>query len=290
MFIRWMYQRYVWGPEHPFKGRILRHLEQLIFPERGLPFETHGGIRMYLHPRFEWERHLLRGGTYQPGLCRFIKTNILPGETVAIAGIGFGQQIIIASRATGSNGYVVGIDPHPAALVRARDNIALNNHPDNIKLVSAALGERRAMLPLSGVVIGHVGHGSLIKPANDLPYQVVVESLPQLLQGLGIGKLDVLFLDVIGFELPILSALEPPYLPRLMTVVVHPLVCAQMTLTLQNYQDRLAALGYGYWTLDGRQPNEIGDLRECQLVGVINNTAPPIWLERDPSIPGGVWM
>jgi FkbM family methyltransferase len=284
-----LYRGYLRGPSHPAKGRVLHLIERLL-PERGIACATDGDVWMYLHPQRQWERHLLKGGKYHPGLCRFMRLNLHAGDTVAIAGISFGQQVIVASRAVGESGWVVGVDPHPIALAKARENIALNTLPQNIRLVAAALGEQRTVLPISGVIANHVGEGSLIKPTDSLAYWVTVDTLPTLLQRLGIGKLDALFLDVIGFELPVLNGLSAPYLPRLMTAVVHPWVAQQTGLGLHDYQNKFAELGYSSWTLDGQPPNSMEDLRECQLIGVRTGSPAPAWLECDSEIPGGVWM
>jgi FkbM family methyltransferase len=219
-----------------------------------------------------------------------MRMNIRAEETVAIAGISFGQQVIVASRAVGIRGRVIAIDPHPAALTQARKNIVLNDLPNNIFLVSAGLSDHSTILPLSAGVPDHVGEGSFIKPAGSVPYYVPVATLPEVLHKLNIETLDMLYLDVIGFELPILTVLDAPYLPRLITVVVHPWVCRQMNLTLLDYQNRLGKLGYECSTLEGGPTKDICDLRECQIVAVKNGTPPPIWLNHDPSVPGGVWM
>jgi FkbM family methyltransferase len=288
--LRQVYRSYLRGPNHPMKGRVLGLLERTIVPDEGIPSETDGGVRMYLHPRRYWERHLLSGGQYHSGLTHFIRMNIRAGETVAFAGISFGQQVIVASRVAGAHGRVVGIDPHPAALMQARNNIALNELPNNVFLVCAALSDHSAILPMSATVLDHVGEGSFIKPAGSFPYYVPVDTLPAVLGKLNIDALDMLFLDVIGFELPILAALEAPYLPRLITVAVHSWVCRQMNLTLLDYQNRLVELGYECSTLEGTPTNDVCDLRECQLVALKNGAATPAWLSHDPSIPTGVWM
>jgi FkbM family methyltransferase len=285
-----LYRSYLRGAEHPAKLRILRQLTRILFPDQGIPFEIDDGIWMYLHPRWIWEYHLLKGGRYQPNLCRFMQLNVKTGETVAIAGASFGQQVILASRAVGASGHVIAVDPHPAALVRARQNIALNDPPNNIWLVGAALGERSAIAPISAILKDHVGEGSLIKPPDDFPYYVLVDTLPAILRRLGIDKLDVLCLDVIGCELPVLGGLQPPFLPKLITVAVHPWVVTKLEISLEHYQQELRQMGYSSFALDGHPAQSISNLRECQLVGVRNGTPRPVWLDPDPAIPGGVWM
>src|SRR5262249_3422481 len=161
MLVHQLYRWYLRLPDHPAKGRILHHIEKWIFPEVGIPFATSCDVYMYLHPRNVWEYHMLKGGSYHAGLCKFMQSNIHPQEVIAIAGVSFGQQLIIASRATGAAGLVIGIDPHPAALARARQNITLNGKLDNIHLVASALGEQTAILPICGSLTHHVGEASL---------------------------------------------------------------------------------------------------------------------------------
>src|SRR5262249_23202877 len=285
-----LYRSYLRGPDHPAKLRILRQLDRILFPDQGIPFEIDGGIRMYLHPRGAWEHHLLKGGQYQPNLHRFMQLNVKAGETVAIGGISFGQEVILASKVVGASGRVIAVEAHPAALVRTRQNIGLNDLPNNISLVGAALGEQSTIAPISAIVKDHVGEGSLIKPSEDCPYYVLVDTLPAILQRLGIDKLDVLFLDVAGFDLPVLRALQTTFLPKLMTVTVHPWIVARLGINLEHYHQELRRIGYSCFALDGHRAESISDLRECQLVGVRNGAPQPVWLEPDPTIPGGVWM
>jgi FkbM family methyltransferase len=281
-----LYRRYAGGPDHPMKGRLLGYLERLI-PRSGIEADTVQGIRMRLDPWRSWERHLLRGGTYHPSLNRFIETNLRSGDIVAIAGISFGQQIIIASRCVGSNGIIIGIDPHPAALSRCRDNVLLNSIPANVRLVAAALGERTALAPLRAEIGDHVGEASLIKESGTLPFHVPVITLSDALRFLGVSRLDGLILDVIGYELPVLAGIEERYRPRIITLVGHQWVANQLGLSLKDYQAALHAIGYATHAMDGTDPAQFSDLRECQLVA--HRGATPHWLVRDPSIPGGVW-
>lgn len=283
------YRRYVRAPNHPMKGRILKYIERTLLPANGIRCLTQDDIWMRLRPDRSWENHLLRGGTYQHDLCKFMSYNLRSGDMVAIAGVSFGLQMVVASRAVGPNGCVVGIDPHPAALITTRDNLSLNALPADTMLVAAALGKQNNILPISSAIIDHVGEASLLKVSGNLPYYVSVSTLPEILSNLRVARLDALFLDVIGYEKPILETLAEPYWPRLMIVSVHPWVAQQTGDTLDIFQSKLFGMGYSTFSLDGREPKCIDDLRGCQLVAIRGNSS-VTWLAHDPSIPGGVWM
>jgi FkbM family methyltransferase len=283
-----LYRGYACGPDHPMKLRLVRWLERRIFPSEGIAFDVDGGIKMYLHPNHFWEYHLLKHGRYQPGLNAFMQKNLVPGDKIVIAGISFGQQLILASRCVGVDGRVIGVDPHPAALVRTMRNLSINNLGDNVLLVSAALGERPSIFPLRASLGYFVGWGSFLENStNQNSFYVQVESLPTILQRLNVKKPDMFLLDVIGYELPVLAGLTQPYLPRLMTVVVHPSVMEKTKTTFGDYKAKLTQLGYSCWTLEGQPAESADDLRGCQLVAVQDGVPAPKWIEKDPQIPSG---
>jgi hypothetical protein len=70
------------APDHPAKGRLVRQVERLLFPERGLPCQTADGMMLHLHPRDANAALMLQGRPYQRGLRLFIEANLSPGTVV----------------------------------------------------------------------------------------------------------------------------------------------------------------------------------------------------------------
>jgi FkbM family methyltransferase len=287
--IQHLYRSYLCGPSHPCKLRIARWIERRLFPDQGLPFQVEDGIHLYLHPRYEVEYKLLHRRQYQASLCRFMRQNLSSGDIVAIAGVSFGHQTIIASKAVGTSGSVIAIDPSPGALIRTHSNLLLNSVGGNVKLVSAALGDQPAAVPMRPTLENDVQGGSLIKQAGSVPFTVLVENLPSLFLRLGVLRVDTLILDVIGFEIPVLRGLRAPLLPKLMTLCIHPWVLQNTRTTLADHKTLLESLDYGCWTLDGTPAESAQTLRGSQLVAVHKNAPVPRWLEKDPTVPLGVF-
>jgi FkbM family methyltransferase len=284
-----IYCHYLRGPAHPCKLRILRILETFMFPKQGLPFEVDGGIRLHIHPGIATEYNLLKGGTYQKTLNTFTEQNIGAGETVLIAGVSFGQQVILASRAVGPDGHVVAVDPAPHALLRAQCNLTLNNWTRNVQLVSAALGAESCIAPIKANPPEEVQHASLVKPTGSVPFYVLIENVAQILERLSHEQLDTLLLDVIGYEIPVLKGIRPPYLPKLMTVAIHPYALEATGATLSGHIEVLEQMGYSCWTLEGAPAESAQGLRGCQLVAVKNGSAKLKWLIHDSRITPGQW-
>src|SRR5262249_45910534 len=242
-----LYLNYLRGPDHPMKGRIIRYIERAIFPQKGVPIGTDDGVKMWLHPRANGERHILHAGIYQPNCLRFTRANLRYGDVAAIAGVSIGHQLIAAGQTVGTEGIAIGVDPHPAALMRTRENIALNRL-GNVRLVSAALGEKEEILPIVGDM-PDVRGASFIHQLDEAPFYVSVTTLPALLQKLDIANLNALFLDVIGYEPQILRAISvSSYRPRLITVAVHPFVCKRSDVTFADFRCLLTGMGYALWT------------------------------------------
>lgn len=280
-----VYRTYLRAPTHPCKLRFLRILEKYIFPEQGLPFDVDGGIRLYAHPKFSAEYNLIKGNGYQKSLNSFVDQNIRPGDTVVIGGVSFGQQAILASRAVGQGGHVVAVDPAPHALLRAQSNLGLNKWTGNVHLVSAALGASRSIAAINP--LEDVQHASLVKPSGSVPIYVLIETVPHILEGLNLTQLDILLLDVIGYEIPVLMGISEPYLPRLITVAIHPWPLEKTGTSLKDYTELLERMGYDCYTLEGCTAESVDSLRGCQLIAVKKGSPLPHWLEKDPAIPFG---
>jgi hypothetical protein len=139
---------YVRGPDHPMKYRVVQWLGRRVIPERGIRAPAHPDLELYLHPRDWIEYQLLRGGRYEPLTLAFLSANLRPGDAAVLAGVNFGQHVAVAARAVGPSGLVVGVEPQPAALLRAARNLRLNGLAAQVRLVSAALGRTDALLPM----------------------------------------------------------------------------------------------------------------------------------------------
>jgi FkbM family methyltransferase len=207
-------------------------------------------------------------------------SNLSEGNIALIAGISFGMQPILASRSVGPAGCVVAVDPHPKALLRARQNILLNDGTDNIRLVSAALGAEGSIAPLGDIPDDHIGWGSLVtRDAGRLPFHVQVETIGSIFSRLKLPRLDMLVLDVIGYELPILSALLPPHIPKILMVAVHSWVTNHVGDSFEDFRKALRSFGYICRNIYGDEPRSAEDLPDYHMVGVLRE-APVTWLRK----------
>src|SRR5262245_3037224 len=97
-------RKYVSGPDHPAKLRIVRRLTRHLIPAEGVLCEVAGGIRMYLHPQDSLEGALYRGQDWEPATLDFLGRNLRPGQTALFAGANSGFHAIRAAKIVGERG------------------------------------------------------------------------------------------------------------------------------------------------------------------------------------------
>lgn len=264
-----MVRAYCRGRHYRGKIHVARMLGRMLLPHEGGEYTLEDGTRMYLHPRDWIEYRLLQRGDYEPVTIAFLKRNLVAGQTAVLAGVNIGLHVIAASRAVGAGGCVVGIEPQPASLIRARANILLNDLPDNVRLVSAGLGAKSEILPMSPAPSHNSGMASLVESdAGRCPFQICVSPLPVVLGELGIGRSDVMLLDVEGFELEVLRGIERESAPGILVVETKGQHLAKAGATEEKLFERLGELGYRCFDLHGRAAKAGDDVVEFNVVGV----------------------
>jgi FkbM family methyltransferase len=203
-------------PEHPAKYRVIRWLGRWAFPAQGVVQEVDRGIRMHLHPRDWIEYEILRGNPHEPRTLEFLSLNLRPGDTALLAGVNNGMHAIAAARAVGSSGLVIGVEPQPAALLRARANIDLNGVAGVIRLVSAAVGRGADLVPMAWSSVENSGAASLLDSGPGFVAPLL--RLATIIESLCPGPLRLMLLDVQGYEVPALQGLGPNRLPDVIIV------------------------------------------------------------------------
>lgn len=250
------------------KFRAVQWLGRNVFPENGIVADAHPGLRLRLHPRDWIEYLLLRGDRYEPRTLAFLESNLRPGETAILAGVNFGQHVAVAARAVGPSGRVIGVEPQPRALARARDNLRLNGLELRVTLVAAALGNHEGLAPMPWSDPTNTGAASLLDSGAE-QLLVPVLRLPQVLEAASVRRIRLLLLDVQGYETRVLAGLDGGPLPDILVVEVEELFLGRAGITPEELLRQMAALGYELYTLDGTPLTAPPtDLSEPNVVGL----------------------
>jgi FkbM family methyltransferase len=204
----WILRSYISAPDHPAKYRFVRWLGQHAVPPSGLIATAYPGVRMNLSPSDWIEYLILRDGEYEPLTLDFIRGNLRPGDSAFCAGINNGLHEIVAARAVGSGGLVIGCDPQPTAILKVRGNMSLNGMPEpSLRLVQVALGSREEPGLQTMAWPPHDNHGAGGFGDVGAGLTVAVHTISEVAATFGIDRLRLLLLDVQGHEIQTFSGL-----------------------------------------------------------------------------------
>ena len=160
----------------------------------------------------------------------FYKKYLRKGDTVLDVGANIGMIALLSAKETGANGKVWTIEADPQTYARLCENIALNSPlAPQITPLHYALGEK----PGSVSILPHKGDDSQNRvnpenPEGNVPMETLDRLFPQETFP---GPLDLLKIDVEGFELPVLQGGRD---------LLQRTRCVLFEVSRQNYQR------YGY--------------------------------------------
>lgn len=275
-----LYRLYIQAPNHPTKRRLVNWLGARILPSEGAVFEVDKKIKLYLHPKDYIEYLLLKDGSYEPLTLEFIEKNLTQGQKALFAGVNFGLHLILASNLVSESGCVIGVEPQPKSIYRAYQNMKINNLSQNIHLIASALGSESDLIPMGDAPSDNSGAASLILENNySTPFHVHVISLSTLLHKLGIQKIDMMLLDVEGYEINVIRGIEQQHRPLIMIVEAHPFVLNKLNISQTDVFDLLESLEYTLWSLDGRPARESHPLPENNIIAVLQGLKLPYFIE-----------
>jgi FkbM family methyltransferase len=201
----------------------------------------------------DFSRMLFVGGDFEPNELTLLDRNLMEGMTFVDVGAHVGCYAIFASTKVGSTGRVIAIEPSRREADRLVTNIELNDQ-SNVTQVVAALSDTNGTASLHVAQDEHSGHNSLGTFLHEDVVEFRVESvatmtLDQLVQDHRLDRVDVVKLDVEGWERTVLNG------ARRSLIQYRPLVIFESFASdVDQYDDRvleeLALLGYETCWLD----------------------------------------
>jgi FkbM family methyltransferase len=262
-------QRYIAGPEHPAKVRFVRWLGRHAMPREGVVAEVYPETKLWLNP-VDWVEYLLlRDGQHEPLILDFLRGNLRPSDTAILAGINNGLHPIVAAKAVGASGRIIGCEPQPAALLRTRLNIELNGVPEGtLRLVAAALSAERGLSRMPWPPLDNRGAASFFDAGSGFTAPLV--TLAEVARSLDLGPIRLLVLDVMGYEVQALAGLGAKLRPEIVVVADHAQNLTRAGESRAVLYRCLQDLGYALHDLYGQPVSLPGEpLVELNVVGVL---------------------
>ena len=245
---------------------MVRWLGRHVIPAEGIVTHVTPRVQLSLHPRDWIEYLLLRDGRYEPLTLALLARNLRAGDNAVLAGVNNGLHVIVAARAVGDSGRVVGVDPQPTAMIRARRNIDLNGMGGAVRLVAAALGDEPVIAHMSWADADNPGAASLLNSGAGI--EVPVVTVAAVIEALCPRTLRLMLLDVQGYEAPALRGLQR-HRPELLIVEDSEEYLSRAGSSRAQLYSQMRDMGYALHDVFGNDVVESGPVpAECNVVGV----------------------
>lgn len=188
---------------YPFRGKV-RLLNPLI-PRTGRKTAPVFGSRLSLDLSNYVDRTIYMG-CYEPLNTLRFRRILSPGMTVVDVGANIGYFSLLAAHRVGPSGQVIAIEPHPANFRILSDTVT-TNRLTQIRPFQIGLSDVNSVAEISMAdqVAFPNRTASMVPGKNIHSVTVPVKRLDDCVAEWGIKKIDLLKIDVDGFELKIVS-------------------------------------------------------------------------------------
>lgn len=146
-------------------------------------------------------------GVYEKAETAFFCSVCRPGMTFIDIGANIGYYSALASRRIGPSGQIVALEPDPESFRYLKQNIVANLAPTVFCIQKAAAAESGTLR----LYVNRENRGDNRLYPNDLcdsSYQVEVSTVDAMLEDCGVERVDLVKMDVQGFEGHVLSGMK----------------------------------------------------------------------------------
>jgi len=194
---------------------------------------------------------------FEPADVAGFRTFIKPNGVVFDVGANIGQYSLLASKLMGQTGKIYAFEPSLDIQSKLKRNIALNNFR-NIEVVPCAVAASSGVMKFySANEVANQGVGSLM-PVQEYRsnirsnegVDVDVVSLDDFCETRNIGRVDVLKIDVEGFDLEVLKGAKKLMKNNPDLVImseVEPMNLEQLGVTAKDFYNFMEAQDFHAW-------------------------------------------
>jgi len=183
---------------------------RLVGPYGGRAIVEVSGAKIYVDPFSTSGRIIVDGEEYEPDFVRLIRARLPVGGCFLDIGANEGIFSAIAAHVAGENGMVIAVEPQSRLRDILEIHIALNSR-GTYRIYRNAIGEQDGQkLTLNLGPSSHTGGSSLVRAYrwNRRTEEVMSRSVDSLLAEHGDRRVDLMKVDVEGFEAEVVGSAE----------------------------------------------------------------------------------
>jgi FkbM family methyltransferase len=268
-------------------------------------------------------------GAYEPPVTQIFTRLLRPGATVVDLGANWGYFTLMAAQLAGPGGRVLALEPDPRMFDLLERNVRLNGLT-TVDAFPLAAGAGRATRTLAGYAEGtgnrgtsriveaedsglgarkpvvlrgneQLGFVSVASEGDRFPEPRVpspeprftVDTVPMdsFLDRHGLGSVDLIKIDVEGFEDAVLEGMAAGLARRRyrhLLIELHPALLAERSVPADRCCARLRAAGYSGWAVD-HSPSAIRRAARCRRLPLAALITPARTVEPTDPWPHMLW-
>lgn len=173
---------------------------------------TRDGSVFIAQPALPLGWHVAFFGTYEPKLREILRTVLPIGGVALDVGANVGWHTLLMARLVGPSGRVLAAEANPSVRNRLEDNLRLNRFRD-VLVIPYAIGETDGIVQFYGPEANDArsGDGHVVATTADGQIGIInvetrrIDGIFSISQ---IDRLDLIKIDVEGFEWPVLNGAE----------------------------------------------------------------------------------
>ena len=179
-----------------FRGKA--RLLNSVAPNSGLKTARVFGTTFHLDLADFIQRQIYLG-TAEPQETRLVKQYLKPGMTFVDVGANVGYYTALAAKLVGPAGRVIAFEPSPYAFERLSAMVSANRLRQ-VTVINAGLSDKAGRLNIYVGIGSHNHAPTMVAHENASVHEVNVLTLDEEMDRLGIKRIDLMKVDVEGYE------------------------------------------------------------------------------------------
>jgi FkbM family methyltransferase len=217
-------------------------------------------------------------GAYQIHIATVMKKYLKKGDIFIDVGANVGYISAYAMGLIGKTGQVHAFEPVPQYFERLK-NVQESNPDYRLYINRVALGDHEGTSTIAVTNVNNIGWNTMVpgfmsEQTIKEEIEIPVTTLDSYLSSLGIDRVQLVKIDVEGFEFPVIKGFQK-YLQTakelpILLVEVAPAAYSRLNTSIQEFADFLSDMGYIALTLDLRHEVQVSALKETTDVVFIS--------------------
>jgi len=207
VFLHRIIQQLLKSPKFPGRDFLIEKLPKWFLrkPSGPVTVNTHFGFKIIVNPTIDLniENVIYERGVYEQATTLFIQQHLKAGDTFVDAGANIGYLSLVAAATVGKNGTVHAFEPVKSTHTLLKNNIDLNEF-SQINCHQLGLGSQNQEVIIYSENENR-GGASIVNQRSEQKESIKICPLDAVL---GEEKVDLLKIDVEGYEFEVLKGAE----------------------------------------------------------------------------------